>query len=51
MGKHKEYWVVIIESDSEREIVQVMHDKVYACGDEQGWPLTVVKTWVRKIRL
>lgn len=48
--KIDEHWVVQLH-DRDNEVVLVALDKVYPCGDEQGWPLSAVTKWVRKIRL
>lgn len=51
-GKEGEYWVVVFKGGrGTKEIVCVRYKKVYTCGDEEGWTLDEVQTWVRKIRL
>ena len=51
MAKSGEYWIVRLHN-REREIVLIGADeKVYPCGDEQGWPQSAVTQWIRKVRL
>lgn len=49
--KAKEHWLVQLH-DREKTIIYVGSDsKVYPCGDEEGWPISAVTKWLRRIRL
>lgn len=48
---HGEYWLVCIaERQPEPAQVDRRTEKVYPCGDEQGWPIDITR-FIRKIRL
>ena len=48
--KSGNYWYEVI-LHGEREIVQRYNDRVYPCGDEQGWAIEFVTEVIREIRL